>query len=175
MNFEIMKFYEITRQDEKQHLIGTLHIRLPEIGLNIKGILTFKKKHFWHFRLPSKRAFDSVLEKEVDYACILFDEREKNDALLNFLKTEGRKFVEDYLSSTPEIQKLEVVPKPSTPHNQNDCVNVAKNRKEDPPKIAKSQASEQVPHPIKKLASLEFKDPPKRPEFARTVSKFARR
>lgn len=175
MRIEIIKFYEINRQDEKQHLIGTLHIYLPEIGLNIKGITVFKKKAYWHFRLPSKRTFDQSSGKEVDYACILFDEKEKNEALLSFLKNEGRKFVEDYLASKPETKKLKASPKPSMQQSQSDCAFVNEKHKEDPRKIAKLQAIEQIPQPIKKLASLEFKDPPKKPELAKTTSKFARR
>ena len=80
MDIEIIKLYEIARTDEKQHLVCTLHIRLPEIGLNIKGITVFKNKNFWYFRLPGRKAFDRSLGKEVYYSCLLFDQQEKNDA-----------------------------------------------------------------------------------------------
>lgn len=175
MHIELIKFYEITRQDEKQHLIGTLHIRLPEIGLNIKGITVFKKKFFWYFRLPGRKAFDQSLGKEVNYACILFDEKEKNDALFSFLQSEGKKFVEDYLSSTPETPKLQPSPAASKAVGQSKDVGVSKKPTESPLKKAALKVTP-IPKPqsITKMATLDFVDPPKRSSLVRSSSKFAR-
>ena len=107
MNVEFVKFYETNRDDERQQLSGTLHIRLPEIGINIKGINVIRKKDYWFIGLPSRKSFDRCLEKEVNYATFLFDEKEKNRELVGILRNEGRKFVEAYLESNRQAAVAE--------------------------------------------------------------------
>lgn len=103
MEIEFLKFYEVSRDDSRGHLSGTLHIRLPSIGLNLKGIQVIRKKNYFFISLPSKKGFDKSQNKEVNYMLVLFDEQGKNEALLRTLKEKGRIFVEDYLKKTPQI------------------------------------------------------------------------
>jgi len=161
MKVEFCKFYEVKRDGE--HLVGTLHVRLPEIGLNIKGIHVLKKKDFWFIGLPNKKGFDHSLDREVMYTVVLFDERAKNDELISIIRLEGRKFVEDYLNSNP--QALET-PKPSDQGQPKDELQECKDSQPEQKKTALPE-----PLPFKKPV-IEWKDPqPKKSTFARNASK----
>ena len=102
MDIEFIKFYETQRDDRREHLIGSLHIRLPELCLNIKGIHVLRKKNYWFVGLPDRRGWDKSLDKEVIYSVILFDSKKMNDELIGILREKGRAFVEDYLKSNPQ-------------------------------------------------------------------------
>jgi hypothetical protein len=154
MQLEIVKFYETSRDDERGQLIGTLHIKLPEIGLNVKGIHVMRKKAYWFIGLPSKKGYDKSLDTEVSYAVILFDEKEKNEELINFLRSEGRKFVESYLENNPQ---------PIKPAKLAEQVKYETNkpeRKETAPN-AKKPVLPDTP-PFKKISSIQWQDMPKK-------------
>lgn len=161
MKLEIVKFYETARDDAREYLIGTLHIRLPEFGLNIKGVHVFRKKNdYWFIGLPNRKAFDKTLGKEISYSLILFDEKEKNTLLIDGIRNEGRKFVENYLKDNPqtpetqsqatEAQKIFAKPKPHVEQQKRDGGNVKQKK-----------AATQAPNPSK-IAATKWQDPPKR-------------
>lgn len=167
MEIEFLKFYEISRDDLKGQVAGTLHIRFPELGINLKGIYAVKKKDFFHLSLPSKFGYDKSECKEVRYAMFLFDEKEKNEELVKVLKTQGRDFILKYLQKTPQIS-------PQEPKNDQGCVQPSVDH--DSVLIAKETKAVVKPQPIQKpttqikavqarsIASKNWQDPPKRPQ-----------
>ena len=166
MKIEFVKFYETARDDAREHLIGTLHIRLPEFGLNIKGVHVFRKKNdYWFIGLPNRKAFDKTLGKEITYSLILFDEKEKNALLMDSIRSEGRKFVENYLKENPqtsETQSLaaEVQKTPTQAKSQ-----VEQQKRDGGQPVQKKIAS---PPDLTKIAKMEWRDPPPRKPAARS-------
>lgn len=169
MEFEVLNFYEIKREDAKQHIVGTLHVRILEIGLDLKGILAFRKKNFWMFRIPRRTAFDRKLGKSVEYGIFLFDTKEKNDKFFDFLHTKGKEFIEACLATTPEETKSveDAKESPSTPSMS---IGQARDKKakQTQPAAKPSKASSS----ILKIASTEFVDlPPRKPAFTKIKQK----
>lgn len=165
MEIEFLKFYEVSRDDSRGHLSGTLHIRFPELGLNLKGIYVVKKKDFFHVSLPNKKCYDKSTEKEINYSTFLFDEKEKNDELMKILKTQGREFLLKYLCETPQIspQELKASEKCVSPSVDYNNATASKEMRI----IDKPQAAQKPESPIKavqaiSIASKNWQDPPKR-------------
>lgn len=119
MIVNFVKFYEDERDDKREFLRGTLHVHLDlqGVGINIKGIVLFKKKNYWQFRLPSRKSYDQDKGSEIYYSIIMFDSKEMTNELINILRVDGKKFIKAYLSSTPEATKQQAVSLASEPLN----------------------------------------------------------
>jgi len=93
MEFEIVAFYETHRDDKKALLSGTLHIRLPELGIELRGIRVQKKKDFFRVALPHGKAVSDG--KDVFYPCITFTDREKTKAFLEELRLMAIEYIQE--------------------------------------------------------------------------------
>jgi len=101
MTIEIIKFYEVERDVARDRVSGTLHIRLPEIGLHIRGIFALKKKDYFFFSFPQKRGFDRSLSQEINYSTLFFEDKDKHIEFMTTLRRDGQKFIEQYLLENP--------------------------------------------------------------------------
>lgn len=98
MELEVIAFYTTDRCDEKELLKGTLHIRLPALGIDIRGIAVSRRKSYWHFGLPLKSSVDDS-GGLVRYPIVCFSDRTQNDELMKEIRVKGRKFIEQKLFS----------------------------------------------------------------------------
>lgn len=94
MNIEIVEFYLIKQNKDKDHLSGTLRVKLSDFGIHILGIIVSKRKDFWHFLLPGKITAHHQTGKSIRFPFITFENREKQQELLDSIREKGRAFIE---------------------------------------------------------------------------------
>ena len=93
MEIEIVEFYEESRNEEKRHLKGTLHIYLIDLQLDLRGIRVFKENKKWWLNLPRGFGNDEVTKQRVFFPYFAFMDREKNKQLLKEIRTKGIPFI----------------------------------------------------------------------------------
>jgi len=167
MNLEILEFYPLEKNDEKQTLAGTIRIRLIDFEIEILGIYVSKCQDKWYFSLPSRKGTHHETGLPVRYPNIVFTDRDKQRQFIDSIREKGRAFIERRLSDTdkplifPQKQQ-NGLKQPDAPKAQNKLV-----EPKETISIEKTAA-------VKAIASKEWRDLPPRPQ-ARSVSKFARR
>lgn len=93
MKIEIVEFYPIKK--DKHTFIGTMHIYILDLDVDLRGIFVSRKEDRWFFRLPQKKAIENG--KEVFYPIFSFTSREKYGELLDAVKLEGKKYIKKEL------------------------------------------------------------------------------
>jgi hypothetical protein len=99
VNIEIIEFFEDERDDKKQVLRGTLHAYLPDLGIDLRGIVVKKRKDSWYISLPTKVGKDHESGEPVLYPVISFTDRTKTAEMINVIRTKGKEFVEKELAN----------------------------------------------------------------------------
>lgn len=100
MEVEIVEFYPIERNDEKQTLFGSLHVYLVDIEVDLRGIQVKKRKNSWFFGLPSMVNLDQETKERVRFPVFAFVSREKTDALKKVITAKGKEYItKNYLQS----------------------------------------------------------------------------
>ncbi len=94
MRIEIIDFYPIECDEEKQFLPGTLKVNLLDIGLHILGVFISKKKHFWHVSMPGRIGIHHETGESVRYPFVSFEDREKQKELIHAIREQGSSFIE---------------------------------------------------------------------------------
>lgn len=173
-DFKIIKFYEIKRDDKRDYLSGTLHIRF-DIGLNIKGIFINKKKDCFFVSTPNRSGYDRSTNNFISYSTVMFQERDVQRKFIETLREKAKIFIEEYLIENPE--PLPPIPKEIRPQNagqqkrqesvqEKDAVIVAYS-----PSTASEAATEQAEKPLEKAAPIAPKrnwiTPPERKKIVR--------
>lgn len=93
MHVEVIKYYPSIPK-KRSDTAGSLHIRLPELGIEIRGILAFKRKgHSWIFYLPAKKVIDIQTGKEVRYPVFSFGSIEKDKEFIREISLKGRAYI----------------------------------------------------------------------------------
>jgi hypothetical protein len=111
MIVEIVEFYPLSRNEAKGELTGTLRVRLPELGIHILGVFLSKRADAWYFTLPGREAVSHKTGERIRYPFIVFEDREKQKALMVSIREHGRSFIERRLTDTenplifPELRK----------------------------------------------------------------------
>lgn len=100
MNVEIVEFYPIEWNKERNSLTGTLRINLSDIGIHILGVYVTKKKDYWHFNLPGRNGTHHKTGEPVRYPFIVFDDKEMQRRLIDAIRVQGRAFIENKLADT---------------------------------------------------------------------------
>lgn len=91
MKFELVDFYEATleiKQRRGNNCLGTVHIYLIDIGVDIRGIHVTKQGRGMFFHVPIGYGFDKETGKEVKYPVIGFTDEKIYEDMMNFLKNE---------------------------------------------------------------------------------------
>ena len=107
MNIEIQEFYPAKSQNKKCDLSGTLSIYLIDHDIDIRGVTVNRINGRYYFRLPTKIALDDkgnhLFEdgKKIRYPTVTFASYEKQQALMETIRIEGTKFIEQKLTETP--------------------------------------------------------------------------
>ena len=88
MKFEFVEFYPITMQEKKKSgklCIGTLHIYVIDIQMDIRGIRVNRWKNKIYFHMPTFSSYDQETGEKVRYPIIWFNETSTQKDLLEFL------------------------------------------------------------------------------------------
>lgn len=93
MNIEIVEFYSIEKDDNREILKGTLHVYLVDLGIDLRGIYVQKRKNYWRFDLPSRSGVDQETKQLVRYPCFSFMDKKKTDQLLSLIRELGREYI----------------------------------------------------------------------------------
>lgn len=93
MDIEVVEFYTMERDDEKQILQGSLHVYLPEIDADLRGVMVRKRKDSWFFGLPILFGVDPETGKKVKFPVFAFVSREKTDELKKLIREKGKDYI----------------------------------------------------------------------------------
>ena len=164
MDIEIIEFYPFERDKDKDSLSGTLRIKLVDFGIQILGIIVTKRKNFWHFALPGKKAIHHETGNQVYYPHVVFEDREKNKELINAIREKGRPFIEKRLD---DIKNPLIFPQKQDKgsgklHKPKACDRVLDRKEKDPTAIKKLRQSN---------VAKEWTDPPPRKAVFKIGSK----
>lgn len=96
MDIEIVDFYPDTTKDQKKQKCGTMHIYIPSLDLDVRGILFIQHKNSWVIRMPHKQAIDEG--KKVFYPVISFTNIDKMKKLLTQIREKGVKYIQENFS-----------------------------------------------------------------------------
>ena len=113
MKIELVEFYEISKSKEKG-LRGTVHVFLPELNMDIRGIDVIKLKGKVLVYFPTRKAIDQETKLPVRYPLINFIENAKNQEF----RREVRKLVSAYLSKIYDEKKVKKMILPSPNKNK---------------------------------------------------------
>ena len=102
MNIEVIEFYPLDRDEDRDILTGTLRIKLIDLGIHILGVFVSKRKDSWYFAIPGRNAIHYKTGEPLRYPCIVFDDREKQAALMESIRLQGRAFIERRLADAQD-------------------------------------------------------------------------
>jgi hypothetical protein len=103
MKFEIEAFYPDPRKTKNGFELGTLHIFLPDVGIDLRGIICIKTTYGVKFKLPYQVTKDKETQKHVLYPIVNFiDDKDLYD-FKEFCRDEGVKYIQE---NHPEVIRL---------------------------------------------------------------------
>lgn len=107
MNIEILEFYPIECNEDKEILTGTLRIKLCDFGIHILGIWVKRRKNSWYFTMPGRNGTHHETGETIRYPFIVFEDREMQRILMEAIREQGRAFIEKKLA---DIEKPLIFP-----------------------------------------------------------------
>jgi len=110
MKIEIVNFYKALHLDNKKSkFVGTMRVRLPEIGIEILGVSISKTNRGYFICLPQKKGFDHVTKNEIVYSVFIFCDKSKQkefmDCLIKACVDHMLKLTESGLESQEEAKE----------------------------------------------------------------------
>ena len=91
MKIEVIEFYPNDKKDSK--VLGSMHVYVEDLDLDIRGILFIKHKDKWIVRMPHKRYIDDGKTKM--FPVVAFTNRVKMEEMLDQIKEKGIKYIEE--------------------------------------------------------------------------------
>lgn len=167
MNIEVIEFFPLGCDAEKDSLSGTLKIRLLDFGVFIQGIHVSKRKKSWFFSLPGRQGTRHDTGEIRRYSFIMFEDRTQQQELVQQIREKGRLFIEQRLADT---EKPPIFPQGKPKMSNGSSLTKARN----PATEQKEKAMVAKPKSLSSIAAKEWRDPPTRQSKARSSSKFAR-
>ena len=98
MNIEIIEFFPIELNKEKETLTGTLRVKLTDLGIHILGIFVSKRKDCWYFGLPGKKSIHHKTGELIRFTFLVFDDKDRQRELMDAIRQQGQDFIEKRLS-----------------------------------------------------------------------------
>ena len=166
MNIEILEFYPLEKNDEKQTLTGTIRIRLIDFEIEILGIYVSKQQDRWYFNLPSRKGTHHETGAPVRYPNFVFTDRDKHRQFIDAIREKGKTFIERRLL---DVEKPLIFPQRQKKELRQSETHKAQNK---PTELKETISTAKPKQKVK-----EFYDLPPRSakSTARYVSKFAQR
>lgn len=103
MKFEFVDFFP-GRLEGSDRVLGTCHIYLIDIQMDLRGIIVAKDKGKFFFRIPHKKGKCHETGKIIPYPCISFTDQKTNKEILDFLHKEASPLI---LKRLKEERKIE--------------------------------------------------------------------
>ena len=100
MNIEIIEFFPIELNKEKETLTGTLRVKLTDLGIHILGIFVSKRKDCWYFGLPGKKSIHHKTGELIRFTFLVFDDKDRQRELMDAVRKHGQAFIEKRLADT---------------------------------------------------------------------------
>lgn len=91
MKIEVIEFY---KSNENSNIAGSLHIYVPHLDQDIRGILVIKIKKGYFFKIPWKCGLDEETKKIICYPIVSFANRKTQIDFMNSIVREGSIFME---------------------------------------------------------------------------------
>lgn len=91
MEIEIIAFYVLCDDSVKNVLKGTLHIYLPALGIDIRGVQVERCKDRWYIGLPSRRYRNG--NALATYPVFCFREKTSQNELRRQVKLKGYEYI----------------------------------------------------------------------------------
>lgn len=104
MEIEIIEFYIQKNNIKKKDIKGTMHIRLPQEGIDIRGCFIYSQKGELKAQLPHMTQTDK--DGKHTFPCIVFVDEEKNRLLKTTFKRMAIEYVESNYCSFPEVVEV---------------------------------------------------------------------
>lgn len=93
MKLEVIEFYPERRDDGKQLLEGSMHVYLPDLDVDLRGVRVIKRKNHWKFITPRKQGVDQDTQLPVKYPVFTFANVKKHKELLDQIQTKGKEYI----------------------------------------------------------------------------------
>jgi hypothetical protein len=162
VNIEVVEFYPITLDEAREILTGTLRVKIPAINLHVLGIFVSKKKNFWFFTMPGKKAIHHETGVPVRFPFIFFEGQQQRE-LMDAIRTNGKAYIEKRLADKENplmIPKKQPLAQEAKNHVEHTVTRVDADQRDSGQPMQKKTASH-VTNPAK-IASIQWSDPPKR-------------
>lgn len=97
MNFEFVEFYPVPNA-KGQH-VGTVHVYVIDIRMDIRGIKVKKQGSKVFFIIPSIMTNDAETGKKVLYPIVAWVEKKDKKQFMEFLHREAKPKVQEYFKN----------------------------------------------------------------------------
>lgn len=96
MNFEVVGFHPWTgnRGRQEKNLIGTVHVKLLDLKMQIRGIKVFVGQKSINFKMPYQIVFSEDRQMLIPITIVTFDDLDVKKNLKEFLKKEAPNFLQ---------------------------------------------------------------------------------
>ena len=93
MKIEVIAFYPSVFKAKSSIMLGSMHVRLPDCDIDIRGIRVFQKKNRLLF-FQNRGCYHDEQGKIKHYPIFSFNSVEKNKEFVEALAIAGRQFIE---------------------------------------------------------------------------------
>lgn len=105
MKIEILQYYEIDKSElRNKKTLGTMHIKLPDTGIELLGIIVSKINKGYFFSIPFKRCGDKDQKNLVQYPCFVFSDEKKQKDFIDSLKIVGTAYMNKITETLLEMR-----------------------------------------------------------------------
>lgn len=108
MDVEIVEFYQLDHKPAKKILTGTMHVYVPQLNADIRGIFVYRKNNFFNFKMPSQKAFDVEENKMVTFPIFNMTDSEVHKQLFKNIREKGKKYIMEKFG-IEEFKKLKKI------------------------------------------------------------------
>ena len=107
MDIEIVEAYLVMKDLNERPKGWSLHVYIPELDMDLRGIQLLKTSSGWYLRMPHLTNWGIDEKKMISFPVITFVENEKTRNFTNLIKEKGVALVEEKLKKGDEFKKLE--------------------------------------------------------------------
>jgi hypothetical protein len=99
MKFEFVEFYPAVPPKKNKNFMGTLHIYLIDVELDIRGISVIRHGKNLFFNFPHFWAIDVETEQEARYPVVRFASDPRQQAMIDFLQKDCKPIILERLKT----------------------------------------------------------------------------
>lgn len=99
MKLDIVEFYPLEENAEKDVFNGTIRLSLGDIDIDLLGIYVYRKKGKWMFVLPGRKSLNVETKCYVWYHFFSFTDHKKNKEMTKVLMQKLPKFMDQWIKN----------------------------------------------------------------------------